>query len=64
VAMVEVLSRKSWPGWEVRVEHRDISKKRGAGKKAGGKRGRGTRGGASTFAEESELTARRSWETC
>lgn len=45
VAMVEELARLSWPGWCVVVEHRDISKKRGAGKKSGGKSSRGSRGG-------------------
>jgi hypothetical protein len=54
VAMVEELSRLSWPGWEVRVEHRDISKKRGAGKKAGSRQSRGTRGGTSVFEMDSE----------
>ncbi|KAG9228551.1 hypothetical protein BJ875DRAFT_339044, partial [Amylocarpus encephaloides] len=28
VAMVEGFSKMSWPGWQVRVEHRDIHKKR------------------------------------
>lgn len=46
VAMVEELAKQSWPGWEVQVEHRDLSKKRGSGKKSGGKSSRGTRGGA------------------
>lgn len=45
VAMVEELANISWPGWLVEVEHRDISKKRGAGK-SGSKRSRGSRGGA------------------
>lgn len=45
VAMVEELARLSWPGWRVEIQHRDIDKKRGVGKKNGGKAGRGTRGG-------------------
>jgi len=45
VAMVEELAKLSWPGWEVQVEHRDLFKKRSAGKKSGGKQSRGTRGG-------------------
>jgi hypothetical protein len=45
VAMVEELAKLSWPGWRVEVEHRDISKKRGGGKKSGGKDSRGSRGG-------------------
>lgn len=54
VALVEELSRLSWPGWEVRVEHRDISKKRGAGKKTGSRQSRGTRGGTSALEMDSE----------
>jgi hypothetical protein len=54
VALVEDLSRLSWPGWEVRVEHRDISKKRGAGKKTGSRQSRGTRGGTLSPKIESE----------
>jgi hypothetical protein len=46
VAMVEELSKLSWAGWGVQVEHRDISKKRSGGKKSSGKGSRGTRGGA------------------
>jgi len=45
VAMVEELSRMSWEGWDVEVEHRDIAKKRGsfAGKTGGkGQRSRGS----------------------
>jgi hypothetical protein len=45
VAMVEELAKLSWPGWCVEVEHRDISKKRGVGKKFGGKDNRRSRGG-------------------
>lgn len=54
VAMVEELARLPWPGWQVRVEHRDLSKKRGEGKRAGGrdKKSRGTRGGASSYFDE------------
>lgn len=54
VAMVEELAKMSWPGWQVKVEHRDISKKRGGGKKAGGrdKKSRGTRGGASSYVND------------
>lgn len=44
VAMVEELARCEWPGWRVEVIHRDIDKKRGAGKKFGGRQSRGTRG--------------------
>lgn len=29
VALVEELSRMEWPGWRVRVMHRDVAKKRG-----------------------------------
>ena len=42
--MVEELAKISRSGWRVEVEHRDISKKRGAGKKSGCKGSRGTRG--------------------
>jgi RNase adaptor protein for sRNA GlmZ degradation len=54
VAMVEELVRMSWPGWHLRVEHRDIAKKRGQGKKAGGrdKKSRGTRGGPSSYKDD------------
>jgi hypothetical protein len=54
VAMVEELSKPSWPGWDVKVEHRDILKKRSGGKKSGGKGSRGTRGGdmSSHFEDE------------
>jgi hypothetical protein len=54
VAMVEELAKMSWPGWQVKVEHRDISKKRGQGKNAGGrdKKSRGTRGGASSYVDD------------
>jgi len=49
VALVEELSRMEWPGWRVRVMHRDVAKKRGEGKNSKGdgdrKKGRGTRGG-------------------
>jgi hypothetical protein len=45
VAMVEELASLSWPGWRVEVEHRDIAKKRRAGKKSGGRNSRGSRGG-------------------
>jgi RNase adaptor protein for sRNA GlmZ degradation len=56
VAMVEELAKLSWPGWRVEVEHRDISKKRGAGKKSGGKGSRGSRGGTipTQFDDQSE----------
>jgi hypothetical protein len=46
VAMVEELSKLSWRGWDVKVEHRDISKRRSGGKKSSGKGSRGSRGGA------------------
>jgi hypothetical protein len=54
VAMVEELARLSWPGWRVQVEHRDISKKRGVGKKSGNA-SRGGRGGTmpSQFGDDS-----------
>ncbi|KAH6679634.1 hypothetical protein B0J14DRAFT_650020 [Halenospora varia] len=45
VAIVENLASDDWPGWEVRVEHRDISKKREQKKKTGGRKSRGVRGG-------------------
>jgi hypothetical protein len=56
VAIVEELSKLSWPGWDVKVEHRDISKKRSGGRKSSGKGSRGTRGGAvsSQFDDEFE----------
>ncbi len=38
VAMVELLSRLPWPGWEVQVQHRDMMKRRGQTKNSGGKR--------------------------
>jgi RNase adaptor protein for sRNA GlmZ degradation len=44
VAIVEGLAKISWSGWCVEIEHRDISKKRGAGKKSGGKGSRRIRG--------------------
>jgi hypothetical protein len=44
VAMVEELAKISWPGWHVKVEHRDVSDRRGAGNKSDGKRSRGLRG--------------------
>lgn len=43
VAMVELLSRLPWPGWEIQVQHRDMMKKRGQMKKSGGKGSRGMR---------------------
>ncbi|KUJ12279.1 uncharacterized protein LY89DRAFT_721940 [Mollisia scopiformis] len=50
VAMVEELSRVSWPGWDVEVEHRDVAKKRGTGGgKSGGKGSRGTRGSFASY---------------
>jgi hypothetical protein len=54
VAMVEELAKMSWAGWQVKVEHRDISKKRGQGKKSGSraKKSRGTRGGASSYVDD------------
>ena len=54
VAMVEELAKVSWAGWQVKVEHRDISKKRGQGKKSGGrdKKSRGTRGGGSSYVDD------------
>jgi RNase adaptor protein for sRNA GlmZ degradation len=54
VAIVEGLAKLSWPGWRVEVEHRDISKKHGAGKKFGGQSHRGSRGGAMSIDEQSE----------
>ena len=45
VAMVEELKNLPWPGWHVVIEHRDIFKKHGAGKKSSGQRSRGNRGG-------------------
>ncbi|TVY59576.1 hypothetical protein LSUE1_G008664 [Lachnellula suecica] len=54
VAMAEELSKMSWAGWGVRFEHRDISKKRAAGREGGGKQGRGMRGGTSTVNNDSE----------
>ncbi|EPE25469.1 hypothetical protein GLAREA_01381 [Glarea lozoyensis ATCC 20868] len=50
VAMVEELARMKWPEWDVRVEHRDVLKKRGE-HKSGGRHGRGG-GSSSRFAEE------------
>lgn len=44
VAMVEELAKMNWPGWDVRVEHRDIEKKRVDSNKKGGRRGREPRG--------------------
>ncbi|KAE8453197.1 hypothetical protein EG329_011264 [Mollisiaceae sp. DMI_Dod_QoI] len=57
VAMVEELARMSWPGWEVEVEHRDVSKKRGTEKKTGGKGSRGTRGSFASYStnDDSEI---------
>lgn len=54
VAMVELLSRLPWPGWEVQVQHRDMMQKRGQTKNSRGKRSRGMRGAetASTFQED------------
>jgi len=49
VAMVEELSRLSWLGWEVSVEHRDVYKKRGGGKKMESRSSRGIRGGTSAL---------------
>jgi hypothetical protein len=56
VAMVEELAKMQWPGWKVKVEHRDISKKRGQGKKSAGrdKKSRGTRGGAPSYDDDEE----------
>jgi hypothetical protein len=56
VTMVEELGKSSWPGLDVEVAHRDISKKRSAGKKSSGKGSRGTRGGdaSSHFDDEFE----------
>ncbi len=42
--MVEELARSPWHAWRVEVEHKDISKKRGASKNSGGKDSRGIRG--------------------
>jgi hypothetical protein len=39
VAMVESLAQMTWPGWEVRVVHRDVERKRGG--KSGREKGRG-----------------------
>ena len=54
VAMVEELSMMSWPGWEVKVIHRDVSKKCGgrrtASKRSGKKWNRGR--GDSSYVEE------------
>ncbi|KAH8816211.1 hypothetical protein F5884DRAFT_775390 [Xylogone sp. PMI_703] len=33
VAMAEELASMSWPGWQVKIEHRDLMKKRGATRK-------------------------------
>jgi hypothetical protein len=55
VAMVEDLSKLSWPGWDVKFEHRDISKKRSGGKKSSGKGSRGTRGGAVSLKFDDEF---------
>lgn len=54
VAMVEELAKISWPGWQVRVQHRDITRKRGQGKKTGGrdKKSRGTRSGPSSYTDD------------
>jgi len=43
--MVESQGKMSWPGWHVKILHRDIAKKRG--QKPGGrdKKSRGNRGG-------------------
>jgi RNase adaptor protein for sRNA GlmZ degradation len=50
VAMVEELARMKWPEWDVRVEHRDVLKKRGKHKSAG-RHGRG-KGSSGRFMEE------------
>jgi hypothetical protein len=55
VAMVEELSKLSWGGWYVKVEHRDISKKRSSGKKSSRKGSRGTRGEAVSSQFDDEL---------
>ncbi|KAE9380227.1 hypothetical protein N431DRAFT_394851 [Stipitochalara longipes BDJ] len=57
VAMVEELAKRSWPGWHVEVQHRDISKNRGAEKKKlRGQRSRGSRSGATpTHLDDSDF---------
>ncbi|KAF4624971.1 hypothetical protein G7Y89_g13196 [Cudoniella acicularis] len=52
VAMVENIAREEWPGWEVRVEHRDIAKKSHNRKKSSGRKSRGIRGGSSGHHED------------
>jgi hypothetical protein len=54
VAMVEELARMTWPGWEVKVLHRDVLKKRGGRRDASKRSGRaGNRGGGgSSHVEE------------
>lgn len=52
-AMVEELAKMPWPGWDVRVEHRDIEKKRRDNNKKSRWHGREARGiQASKFASE------------
>jgi hypothetical protein len=55
VAMVEELSKFSWPGWDVKVDHRDISKKRSRGKKLSEEGSRGARGGAMSSQFDNEF---------
>ncbi|KAH8684752.1 hypothetical protein BGZ60DRAFT_172691 [Tricladium varicosporioides] len=52
VAMAEILAGEDWRGWEVRVEHRDILKKREHKKNAGGRKSRGVRGGDGGYYED------------
>lgn len=49
VAMVETLAKMPWPGWRVKVEHRDVAKKRGLKSGARDKKSRGNRGGSAAF---------------
>ncbi|KAF8862241.1 hypothetical protein BDZ45DRAFT_553917, partial [Acephala macrosclerotiorum] len=41
VAMVEELSRMTWTGWDIEVQHQDVAKKRNSEKKTAGKGSRG-----------------------
>jgi hypothetical protein len=54
VAMIEELAKMSWAGWQAKVEHRDVSKKRGGRKKPDDRdrKTRGMRAGPSSYDSE------------
>jgi len=54
VAMVELLSKMPWPGWNVKIVHRDISNKNGKQMKGREKVSRMNRGGSSFLDDDSE----------